>query len=63
MTVLGEQLLLAGGNQVTPARFDLASGKCLTESLDNGNPKANNGRFVRYAWQGGRVEFLGFLVR
>jgi hypothetical protein len=46
LTIHGNELLMAGGNQVSPARFDLDSGSCLTKTLDNGNPKANNGRFV-----------------
>ena len=32
--------------QVSPARFELATGRCLAESFDHGKPKANNGRFV-----------------
>ena len=46
LTIHGNQLLLAGGNQVSPARFDLDSGECLNGPLQDGNPKANNGRFV-----------------
>ena len=46
LSILGNQLILAGGNQVSPAQFDIESGKCLTPSFDNGRPKANNGRFV-----------------
>jgi len=37
---------MAGGNQVSPARFDIATGKCLNQSFAQGNPKANHGKFV-----------------
>ena len=37
---------MAGGHQVSPARFDLRTGKCLAAPFDNGRPKANNGQFV-----------------
>jgi outer membrane protein assembly factor BamB len=46
LTVQGNHLLLAGGNQVSPARFDLKTGKAAEATLRNGNPIANNGRFV-----------------
>jgi outer membrane protein assembly factor BamB len=46
LSIEGEHLLLAGGNQVTPARYELATGKCLAEPFDQGRPKANNGKFV-----------------
>ncbi len=46
LSILGNQLLLAGGNQVSPAQFDLNTGKCEAKSFDQGRPKANNGRFV-----------------
>jgi len=46
LSILGNQLLLAGGNQVSPAQFDTRSGECLTPSFEHGRPKANNGRFV-----------------
>jgi outer membrane protein assembly factor BamB len=46
LSIKDGQLLLAGGNQVSPARFDLETGECLTKSLADGRPKANNGRFV-----------------
>ncbi|HUT88575.1 MAG TPA: PQQ-binding-like beta-propeller repeat protein [Thermoguttaceae bacterium] len=60
LTIQGDQLLLAGGNQVSPARFELATGKCLAAPFDQGQPKANAGRFVgvfadKVAIAGGRV--------
>jgi hypothetical protein len=50
---------MAGGNQVSPARFDIKTGKCLNQSFAQGNPKANHGRFVgvlldKYPMVGGR---------
>jgi hypothetical protein len=52
--------LLAGGNQVSPAPFDLKSGKCLAQPFDQGRPKANAGQFVGVFQQklviaGGRI--------
>ena len=60
LSILGNRLLLAGGNQVSPAPFDTETGKCLAEGFDQGRPKANNGRFVgvlhdRWVINGGRV--------
>ena len=46
LAIQGERLLMAGGNQVNPAIFELATGKCLNESFPQGQPKANRGRFV-----------------
>ncbi|MFH0901081.1 MAG: hypothetical protein V2A73_10665, partial [Pseudomonadota bacterium] len=46
LTIQGDQLLLAGGNQVSPARFELATGKCLAAPFPQGQPKANHGKFV-----------------
>lgn len=47
LTIHGDELLLAGGNQISPARFDLATGACLHRGiLRQGQPKANHGRFV-----------------
>lgn len=60
LTIQGDRLLLAGGNQVSPAPFDLATGKCLAGTFAQGQPKANHGRFVgvfagRHAIAGGRI--------
>lgn len=56
----GDRLLLAGGNQVSPAAFDIRTGQCLAKDFDQGHPKANNGRFVglfadRFPIVGGRI--------
>ena len=60
LTISGDRLLLAGGNQVSPAPFDLKTGKCLAAPPTTGNPKANGGRFVgmfkdKFPIAGGRV--------
>ena len=60
LAIQGDRLLLAGGNQVSPAAFDLKTGECLSATFDQGQPKANAGRFVgvfddRHAIVGGRV--------
>ena len=60
LTLDGDRLLLAGGNQVSPAAFDIHTGECLAADLDQGKPKANNGRFVglfadKYPIAGGRI--------
>ena len=46
LSIQGNHLLLAGGNQVSPARFDLRTGQCSARSFDQGKPKANNGQYV-----------------
>ena len=46
LTILGDSLVMAGGNVVSPARFDLKTGKCLETPRKQGNPQANGGRFV-----------------
>jgi hypothetical protein len=46
MSRLGDQLLLASGNQVSPAPFDIQTGECLAKTFDDGRPKANGGQFV-----------------
>jgi len=45
LSLQGGQLLLAGGNQVSPARYDLATGACEAR-VRGGGPRANAGRFV-----------------
>ncbi len=60
LSILGDRLLMAGGNQVSPAVFDLKSGECLNATFAQGQPKANHGKFVgvfadRYPVSGGRV--------
>ena len=46
LSLLGDQLLLAGGNQVSPAIFDRRTGECRAKPFDQGQPKANAGQFV-----------------
>lgn len=62
LTVQGDRLLMAGGNQVSPAAFDLATGECLSQPFAQGNPKANHGKFVgvfqdEYPISGGRTMY------
>ena len=59
----GNRLLLAGGNQVSPAGYDLDTGECLAAALTQGQPKSNNGQFVgtfrgEHAIVGGRILFF-----
>ena len=46
LSIQGGQLLMAGGNQVSPAHYDLKSGICDAPSFEQGQSKANNGKFV-----------------
>ncbi len=60
LAIHGDQLLMAGGNQVNPARFDIETGRCLNQTFMQGNPKANHGKFVgvfldRHPIAGGRI--------
>jgi outer membrane protein assembly factor BamB len=59
MTILGDRLLMAGGNQVCPAEFDLATGECLNRPPTQGRPVANHGKFAGvfrdHALMGGRI--------
>ena len=60
LTIDGDQLLLAGGNQVSPAAFDINTGQCFAKELQQGQPKANNGRFAgllagEFPLVGGRI--------
>ncbi len=62
LAIYGDRLIMAGGNQVSPAVFDLQTGECLNTSFDQGNPKANHGKFVGvYQDQdpiaGGRIQY------
>jgi len=62
LSIQGNRLLMAGGNQVSPALFDLETGECLAQGFDQGKPKAHNGRFVgvfdeQTAIVGGRTLF------
>jgi outer membrane protein assembly factor BamB len=60
LAVLGDQLLLAGGNQVSPAPFNIKTGELNAKPFAQGQPKANNGSFVgvfngKSAIVGGRI--------
>jgi outer membrane protein assembly factor BamB len=60
LTIRKDQLLMAGGNQVSPAAFDLKTGKSLARPIQQGRPQANNGKFVgvfqdTHAIVGGRI--------
>jgi outer membrane protein assembly factor BamB len=60
LTIHGDRLLMAGGNQVSPAPFDLDTGQCTVGPIDQGHPKSNNGRFCGlflddYPIVGGRI--------
>lgn len=46
LAIQGDRLLLAGGNQISPAPFDLKTGKCLAKEPSDGRPRANNGHFI-----------------
>ena len=62
LAIDGDRLLLAGGNQVSPAPFNLESGECLAKPIQQGQPKSNNGKFCgRFLGEhpivGGRILF------
>ena len=46
LTIQGDRLLMAGGNQVCPAQFALATGECLNRPPTQGRPVANHGKFA-----------------
>ncbi len=46
LTIHDGRLILAGGNQISPAPFDLKTGKCLVGPRSQGRPQSNHGRFV-----------------
>jgi outer membrane protein assembly factor BamB len=58
--MLDDQLLLAGGNQISPAPFDAKTGELRAQPFANGGPKANAGQFAgvfqgKMAIVGGRI--------
>ena len=62
LTIHGDRLILAGGNQISPAPFDLKTGKCLVGPRSGGKPQSNHGRFVgvldgKVPVGGGRILF------
>ncbi len=46
LTIDGDRLYLAGGNQLSPAPFDAKTGKLDAEFAGAGWPRSNSGRFV-----------------
>ena len=46
LSILGKRLLLAGGNVISPASFDLETGACLETQRRQGQPQSNGGKFV-----------------
>jgi len=62
LTIHDDKLLMAGGNQASPAIFDLATGECLNPHFEQGQPKANHGKFVgvlqdQFPIAGGRIMY------
>ena len=60
LSIIDNVLLLAGGNVVSPAAFDLESGECLEAPRQTGSPQNNGGKFVGVFGgdtiiQGGRI--------
>ncbi|MEQ2009372.1 MAG: PQQ-binding-like beta-propeller repeat protein, partial [Limisphaerales bacterium] len=60
LSVRGNTLLLAGGNVISPAMFDLKTGESLDKARAQGQPQANGGKFVGvvgdgYIIAGGRI--------
>jgi outer membrane protein assembly factor BamB len=60
LSVRGNTLLLAGGNVISPAMFDLKTGETLDKARAQGQPQANGGKFVGvvgdgYMIAGGRI--------
>ncbi len=46
LTILGDKLVMAGGNVVSPARFDLKTGYCMEPKPNQGHPQKNGGKFL-----------------
>ncbi len=62
LALLGNKLLMAGGNVTSPAVYDIADGRCLNSPPGPGWPSANRGSEVcgflgKYAMLGGRRLF------
>ncbi len=57
LTIHDGRLILAGGNQISPAPFDLKTGKCLAKAKSQGRPQSNHGRYVGVL--GGKVPVAG----
>ena len=61
LTVAGGKLWLAGGNQVCPAAFDLATGECLSTRRPTGRPSTHRGAEIG-VWQGKWLVYGGRLL-
>lgn len=46
LTLHEGNLVLAGGNVVSPAAFDIETGRCLETPREQGQPQSNGGKFV-----------------
>jgi len=62
LTVAAGRLWMAGGNVISPASYDLKTGRYMGPSPGNGSPQANRGEEVgvlkdRYILLGGRLRF------
>ena len=60
LSLTGNRLLLAGGNQVSPASYAIEDGACVSAAPRGGQPSANGGKFVGVfsddtVFQGGRI--------
>jgi len=64
LTLAGGRLWMPGGNVISPACYTLQDGKCLSQSVGNGSPKANRGEEIGvlsedYLIFGGRLRYSG----
>jgi len=62
LTIADGRLWMPGGNVLSPASFDLATGEYLGAQVADGSPKANRGEEIgvlggKYLVQGGRLRF------
>ncbi|KPL10708.1 hypothetical protein AMJ85_05340 [candidate division BRC1 bacterium SM23_51] len=62
LAVAGDKLWMAGGNVVSPATYDIQTGKCLSTGEVQGWPRSNRGEEIavlndRYMLLGGRLMF------
>jgi outer membrane protein assembly factor BamB len=62
LTIADGRLWMAGGNIISPAAYDLETGRYLSGSVDDGSPRANRGEETavfqdRYVIVGGRLRF------
>jgi len=64
MTIAGGRLWMAGGNQVSPACYDLKTGRYMEDRIPSGRPAAQRGCEIgalrnRYIVLGGRLMYSG----